>query len=320
MTELTPDSAPGRHDAGGASQGEALATWGLWTMLLVAIAITYSRLDPTQLYHVTGNGVAGGLSRVLVQLNYPVSLVAIGIMLIAADTLPNRWWWALGPAIGLCAVTAWPGVVDEADLDARLVNAAPAIGVGIGVVSTLAAAARTGTAVATGRRYDPVRIAIGIAVIALSLPWVASNLGFFLPEPIFITERPITGDDGVVNPAVHLGHHHGFDGALLAISALLLSRPRLRSDRLRRVATGYVSLMFAYGAVNFAQDVWNEQIAKRGWVDWNIPSAIKPTLSPIWLIIVAITGATVLFLRSEDRDDGDPGIKDRGREEHSTRS
>ena len=37
--------------------------------------------------------------------------------------------------------------------------------------------------------------------------------------------------------------------------------------------------LLAYGAVNLAQDAWNEQLVKRGMVDWKIPSALEPTPS-----------------------------------------
>src|SRR5205085_2621557 len=80
------------------------------------------RLDPAQLYHVSRHGLDGGLSRVLVALNFPIALVAIALVLVALDALPGRAWWVGGPAIALCAVTGWPGVVDQADLDARVVN------------------------------------------------------------------------------------------------------------------------------------------------------------------------------------------------------
>jgi len=106
-------------------QGEALLTWALWLLVLVAIVVTYARLDPADLYHVSREGLAGGLSRALVVANFPLSLVAIALVLVAVDVLPRRAWLVGGPAIALCAVTAWPGVVDQADLDARPVNALP---------------------------------------------------------------------------------------------------------------------------------------------------------------------------------------------------
>jgi hypothetical protein len=128
----------------GPSQGEALVTWALWAVVLAAIAVTYARLDPAELYHVSRDGLAGGLSRALVVANFPLSLVAIALCLVAVDALGRRAWWLAGPAIALCAVSAGPGVVDQADLDARLVNAVPALGVALALGLTLAATRAAG--------------------------------------------------------------------------------------------------------------------------------------------------------------------------------
>ena len=57
---------------------------------------------------------------------------------------------------------------------------------------------------------------------------------------------------------------------------------------LRSVVQAYVGLMFAYGTVNFVQDAWNEQLFKRGWTETSIPSAILPSLTPIWLVVVLL--------------------------------
>ena len=83
--------------------------------------------------------------------------------------------------------------------------------------------------------------------------------------------------DGTVIAAVHLGHHHGLDGALLVLTALLLSRVSIEGRVLRIVLFSYLGAMFAYGAVNCVQDAWNEQLVKRGWTDSSIPSAILPS-------------------------------------------
>src|SRR6476646_10318380 len=143
----------------GAPQGEPLAVWAMWAVVLATILVTYWRLEPDtadatdDLYHVSGNGFVGGLSRVLVELNFPVPLVA----------------WALaGPAIALCAVVAWPGVVDQDDLDARLVNAIPAVGVGLALGLTVAAGRRAGWNAAARLPLDLVRLGIAVVVLVLS--------------------------------------------------------------------------------------------------------------------------------------------------------
>jgi hypothetical protein len=281
-------------------QGEALAVWALWGLVLVAILVTYSRLTPEETYNVSREGIVGGLSRIVVELNFPIALVAIAITLVALSTLPTSAWWAGGPAIALCAVTAVPGVVDQHDLDARWVNALPALGVAIALGLTTVAARRAGRGVAPPLSLDRVRIALAAVILVISIPWIAAILGFFLPEGVFIMERPAI-EDGVTIAAVHLGQHHGFMGALIVASALLLSRPRLPPDRLAWAARLYVSLAFAYGAVNMTQDAWNEQLWKRGTVDWKIPAALEPRPEPIWLVTLALAALTTLALHRESR-------------------
>ena len=207
-------------------QGEALAVWALWGLVLLAILVTYSRLAPEETYNVSRGGIVGGLSRIVVELNFPIALVAIAITLVALSTLPTSAWWAGGPAIALCAVTAVPGVVDQHDLDARWVNAVPAAGVAIALGLTTVAARRAGRGVAPPLSLDRARIVLAAVILVISIPWIAAILGFYLPEGIFIMERPAI-EDGVTIAAVHLGQHHGFMGALIVVSALLLSRPRV---------------------------------------------------------------------------------------------
>lgn len=292
---------------GGAPQGEPLATWAMWAVVLAMILVTYWRLDPDtraatdDLYHVSGNGLAGGLSRVLVELDFPIAIVAAVLALIAIDALPRRAWLVAGPAIALCAMVAWPGVVDQDDLDARWVNVVPALGVGLALALTIAATRRAGGDVAGRLPLDPARIVVAVAVLLVSIPWIAAELGFFLPDGIFVMRRVAPDSDGSPIAAVHLGHHHGFDGSLVALSALLLSRPRLHAGRTAAVTLVCVGVAFAYGIVNCVQDTWNEQLVKRGTLDWKIPSAIYPTLAWIWLVIILLGAATALVLRREAR-------------------
>jgi hypothetical protein len=283
------------------TQGEALATWGLWSLLIVVMFVTYARLDPVELHHVTGDGIAGGLSRVLVSVNFPIAIIAIALVLVAVARLPKWGWWIGAPAIVLCAITAVPGVVDDQDLDARWINVVPALGVALAAgLTVLAARHADRSPVFTARLpLDPLRWGLAAVATVLSVPWILAELGVYGPGWVFIMERPITGSDGVVNPAVHLGHHHGFDGALFVVSAALLSRVRVRSPRLRTVTVFYLSLVFAYGAVHLVQDAWNEQLAKRGWVDTTIPSALNPALEVIWLVILAVTAVTAAALHRE---------------------
>jgi hypothetical protein len=281
-------------------QGEPLATWGIWAAVTAAVLVTYSWVDPAETYHVSREGLAGGLSRSLTLINFPIALVAIALVLIAMAALPAAAWWAAAPAIALCATIPW--FVDQDDLDARWVNAIPALGVAIALVLTVMAARRAGAAFAPRRPWDGWRIAIIVVVVLISIPWIAAELGFHFPGDFFMGEELGREKDGTLIAAVHLGHHHGTDGAVLVLTALLLSRVAIERGALRIVAFSYLGLTLAYGGVNFAQDAWNEQIVKRGWSDAGIPSALLPGLKPIWLVVIGLAIlATFVLLRENKR-------------------
>ena len=86
------------------------AVWALLFATAAVIVVTYWRLPPEELYNVSEEGLASGLGRALVFLNYPVSLVAIPAAWLAADRLgTRRALWAAAAATVLCGVTALPG-------------------------------------------------------------------------------------------------------------------------------------------------------------------------------------------------------------------
>jgi hypothetical protein len=283
----------------GPSQGEALATWALWVLVAACIVVTYSRLDPAETYHVSREGITGGLSRALTFANFPFALVAIGLVLVALASLPRRAWWAAAPAIALCATI--PLFNDQADLDAHWGNAVPAVGVAIAAALTVEATRRAGSSFAPRRPWDTARIVVAVFVLLVSLPWFSAELGFHFPGDLFMGEELRLEEDGTKIAAVHLGHHHGEDGALLVLTSLLLSRVVVPAGALRVAVQCYVGLMLAYGAVNLVQDAWNEQIVKRGWSETTIPSAIQPSLTAIWLVVAALAVIAMLAFRREDR-------------------
>lgn len=286
------------------AQGEAIAVWALYAADVLAVLVVYSLVEPERLRNVSHEGVAGGLSRGLVHLNFPVALVAILLVLLALAALPRRAWWAGGPAVALCAVVAWPGVVDQEDFDARVVNLVPALGVAIALPLTIAAARRAGASLAPWRRGDRARIAAAVAALVVSIPWIAAELGFHFPPWVFLTDEPYQEPGHPVTASVHLGHHHGFAGTLFFLSALMLSRPAIAAGKLRNVYRYLVSLLLVYGAVNLAQDFWHEQIVKRGWTGWDIPEAIVPRLHVIWLLM--LTAAAAAYALGFAR--GDSGV------------
>ena len=280
-------------------QGEALAAWSVWGAITLLVAVTYSRIAPAETYNVSRDGLVGGLSRAVTLVNFPIALVAIALALLAVAALPRAAWWAAVPAIALCATIPW--FVDQGDLDARWVNAIPAFGVLIAGGLAAAATSRVGISFAPRLPGDRLRVIAAVVVLLLSLPWLTAELGFHFPGDVFMGEELGRESDGRVIAAVHLGHHHGTDGALLVLTALLLSRVRVEQRWLRIAVLGYLGAMLAYGGVNFVQDLWHEQIVKRGWTDASIPSALLPGPRPIWLVIVALAVLATLALLRETK-------------------
>jgi hypothetical protein len=291
------DRATGRL---GPLAGEALVAWGLWALVAAVLVVTYARLPLAKLYRVDEDGLGGALGRALVLSNWPIGLVAAALVVIALGSLPRQARWLGASAIALCATVVLPGVLDEHDLDARPVNLLPALGVAVALGLTVAAVRRHGVRFAPRQPWDAARVVVAAVVLLLSLPWLAAELGTTFPQGIFLTEKLGRDSDGTLLPAVHVGHHHGWDGALLLLSAVLLSRVRLVRPALDRALAAWVGALGAYGLVNATQDFWLEQVVKRGWVDREIPGALRPSGSWIWLVIVGLAAlfATVLLRRA----------------------
>lgn len=208
--------------------------------------------------------------------------------MLAGGRRPLVW-----TSIALCSLVAVPGVVDQDDLDARWINALPAIGVALALGLTIAAARRDGAAfVGRARGGVVVRLVLGGALVLLALPWLAADWGFYFPGDLFMGEEvPEVRDPGLA--AVHYGFHHGLGGVLLALTALVLSR--VPAGALLRA---YLSLLLAYGLASAVEDAWNEQLWKRGAVDLRIGSALRPELSPEWLAIaIAATAVYAVWFR-----------------------
>jgi hypothetical protein len=275
---------------------EVALVWALILIDAVAILVTYSRLPAHELYHVSGSGLEGGLSRVLVDSNFPTALVAIAILLVLIDRL-RRLRAVAVIGIVLCTPVFWPGVVDEANLDARPVNAIAAVGVLTALVLSLLCGFREWSRNARGDGYRDV---VGTLAVLVSLPWIFAELGFYLDGVPLLRRVFETGAYRVrgAEVAVHHGHHHGLDGLLLLLTAIVLSRvvPSIRARRLRLLLAAYLSLMAAYGLGNMANDFWTEQIWKRGWTNWQFPDLLRPSLSLGWGLIVL--GAALLLAMS----------------------
>jgi hypothetical protein len=270
-----------------------LAVWALCGLIALSILVTYSRVPPEKLYHVSGDGLSGGLSRLLVFVNWPGALIAIAVLGVVLDRVRQP---LLGlAALVLCAVVAVPGVLDQANLDAKWINVVPAIGVGIVLLLT-AWAARDGVGGWGDGRGDWLRIAVFVVLALIALPWFFAEQGVYVGDvpglrSIFLSRKVIDSE-----AAVHLGEHHGLVGLQLIVVALLLSRelPRMRASARRTALALWLSGLLAYGAGNIANDVWGEQVVKRGWTDWKLPSVVRPDANWLWLVVLVVT-AVIFF-------------------------
>ena len=278
----------------GPGLAEGLVVLALFAVVGLVKFVTYSRIPPQELYHVSHDGITGGASRLLVFLNYPTALMGIALLLLVSDRLRPRWPALVAAA--LCLLIVAPGVVGTSNLDAKWINVLPALGVALTVALVAWAVRQAGIGGAGSARGDRARIVFAAALALLALPWIFAEAGFYIGDvpllgDVFRSKQVYQG-----HASVHLGEHHGLEGLLLILTAFLLSRelPRMRSTRLCTGLAAYLSLMIAYGLANMANDAWLEQVVKRGWTDWAIPGVIRPSLTWMWGLII-LGGAAIFF-------------------------
>jgi hypothetical protein len=286
--------------------------WLLFFLTAVAVFATYWRLPPSELWKVHNSGFIGGSGRAFVFLSFSAAVAAIAILPIVVDRLDDRRADLLAlVAVVLSATVALPGVQTESHLDPKWSNLPAVVGVALAFVLTLwASRAGRREFPRTSLEGDTARLFVAGLSLFFAAPYIAAELGFFLDGvpvlgSIFLTGaiRPEPGA-GYSHAAVHHGHHHGMDGFLLAVTALLLSRlvGSIRRPFLRNLTAVYLALMLVYGLTNQAQDLWTEQIVKRGWTAWDIPNVLHPSPSAAWGAMVAC-GLVLyaLFLRPRQR-------------------
>jgi hypothetical protein len=282
--------------------------WLLYGLTGCAVFATYWRLPPQVLWKVTNSGFVGGAGRAFVFLSFSAALATVAVVAIVVDRLEDRRAHLLAiVALVLCATVAIPGVQTEDHLDPKWSNLPAVVGVVLAVGLTVWASLRSRREVPQTRRAgDIARLAVAGLSLFFASPYIAAELGFFLEDvpvlgAIFQTGkiRPEPGA-GYAHAAVHHGHHHGMDGFLLTVTALLLSRhvATIRQSLLGALTAAYLALMLVYGLTNQIEDLWIEQIVKRDWTSWQIPNVLHPTLSPAWAVMVVCALAIyVAFLR-----------------------
>jgi hypothetical protein len=287
-----------RHRSHHAGLAEAWIVWFLFGLTTVAVFETYWRFPPQDLWKVMNTGFVGGAGRAFVFISFSAALAAVAVLAIVSDRLEDRRADLVAlVSLVLCATVAYPGVQTESHLDPKWSNTFAVVGVALALALTVWAA-RSGRPerVLTSVAGDRARLVVGGVSLFFAAPYIAAELGFFLDGvPVLgwifqtgkITPEPGSGH---LHAAVHHGHHHGMDGFLLAMAALLLSRQLggIRRPVQRTLTAAYLSLMLVYGLTNQAQDLWTEQIVKRGWTSWEIPNVLHPSASAAWAAMVAV--------------------------------
>jgi len=269
---------------------EIWTVWVLFGLATVAVFETYWRIPPSQLWKVHNSGFVGGIGRAFVFAGFSPAVAAFAVLPIVADRLDDRRADVVAlVAVLLCATVGF--VQTPSHLDPKWSNAYPVVGVALAVALTSWATRRgRREAVRTSRAGDRARLALAGVTLFFAAPYIAAELGFHLDGVpvlgwIFQTGkiRPEPGA-GYSHAAVHYGHHHGLDGFLLVVTALLLSRllGGIRRPGLRPLTAAILSLLLVYGWTNQVEDLWIEQIVKRGWTSWQVPDVLFPKPSLAW--------------------------------------
>jgi hypothetical protein len=263
-----------------------------------AVIATYSRFPAPELYHVHHSGIAAGFGRELVALNFPFALVGIALVGLAWPRLHGVPRLLGVAAIALCAVVYF--AVHQSKLDAKPLNAVPALGLALAVALVLAVDVPPARRTVRG---DRVRIVLAAVAVFFAAPLIAAELGFFLDgvpflgwffETARLTRQP---GDAVLRHGVHHGQHHGWQGTILILTALAFSR--LRRPRL---LDGYLALVLAYGVGNLVNDDWLEQMVKRGWTNNEMPSVLTPAANWGWAaVLVGAVAVWTLWFRQPRR-------------------
>ena len=224
--------------------------------------------------------------------NFPFSIPALALLGIAVARLEGDGA-IVAPAtrraarimalvaVPVLLVAAWPGVVNQANVNFTPINIVPVIGVALMLAVTVLVWRATGAGPRSAwRPLDASRVAIIVALALIGLPWILADFGiriatlpffdrWFVPEGKRADHRPV---------GVHLGHHHGLDGICVATTALVLSRvlPTIGTTWQRRTLSVSLGLVFVYGAANVVQDFWTEAVVRPGWAHATMPTVLPP--------------------------------------------
>lgn len=305
-----------RH-AGDAVSGiaEVIAVWGMLGVDAIAIYRLYARPATPPGMPRRPAGPLGGVRQLLVFCRHPASPIAVAMLPITLQRLSTRDRLPVAVGSMLVSGAIGPRVV-RAARDVAPVGFADAIAsacVGGSLTMALGAVWRggvrpirpwTGDGAAGGS--DRFRLALGTGLVLHGLPWILADAGVYVGDVPLLGRLFLSRDvpSGGRGPAVHLGHHHGLDGTLVALAALALSRtlPDVRPPRVRAALSAYLAMLLVYGTMRAVEDGWHEQVVKRGWTRRRLPAVVagrRPVRPWLW---VGMAGAATAVRRTWGRD------------------
>lgn len=284
--------------------GEAVAVWAMFGLDAMAIALGDGWRGDLE----GGAARRGGRQRRLGPfVGHPMAPAAVPLGLLAAARLADGPTtervagraMALAVGAGLAA-GGWALLGDPE----RVVGAAAAGVVAASLGLTVGAVAGRGLGgVAPATPGDVARLGLGGGLALVALPWLLADLCRYADDlpflrRIYVARRLPTGGGGT---AVHLGHHHGLDGALLVWTGLALSRQvgAVRPGRLRDGLAMSIGFCGVYGFARAVEDAWYEQVVKRGRTDVRLARLVvdgRPVSGWGWAAVVAAglgVGATI---------------------------
>lgn len=210
-----------------------------------------------------------------------------------------------GERAATALASAAGGLVVALSMRGRAEPPTVAAGAGVAGLALLTAASvrdRGVGGIAPRRRGDPLRAGLGLGLFVVALPWALADVGVYagdvpLLRNVFLSRQYLP--PGAAGPAVHLGHHHGMDGTLLAATGLALSRqlPATEAGAPRTILSWGLAGLTVYGLARAAEDGWYEQVVKRGLTERRLPSLVRDGRVVDGWAWLGVIGATSLVDR-----------------------
>lgn len=290
----------------GTALGEVMVVWGMLGLDAAAIYRLYARKSTPLGIPERPVGRARAARQLLVFGRHPALPLAIATVPVAVERLAARERVPVAGGAVLLGGVVGAGVtrVGRGSIGATAGDAVAVAG-GVGAMAlTLGAAWRSGhgtVGLSAGGdeagRTDRMRLVLGAGLVANGLPWILADIGVYVGDVpplgrVFLSRQaPPSGGW----PAVHLGHHHGMDGTLLAVGALVLAGalPEVRRAAVREALSAYLAFLLVYGTMRAAEDGWNEQVVKRGWTSRKIPLVVaagRPVRRWVWAGMLGVAG------------------------------